>query len=49
MAFKQGDVYKCPDPDCGCEVTVTKSAHEGKGGNENPTCCCGKTMEKRAE
>lgn len=21
MAFKQGEVYKCPDPNCGCEFT----------------------------
>ena len=20
MAFKQGEVYRCPDPDCGCEI-----------------------------
>jgi len=26
MAFKQGEVYKCPDPQCGCEITVTKGA-----------------------
>jgi len=26
MAFKQGEVYKCPDPNCGCEITVTKGA-----------------------
>ena len=33
---------------CGCEATVKKSAHEGKGGNENPTCCCGKKMGKKS-
>lgn len=47
MAFKQGEVYDCPDPECGCEVTVTKSAKEGQGGNQNPMCCCGKRMEKK--
>ena len=35
MAFKQGEVYRCPDPDWGCE-----------GGNLKPRCCCGKEMEK---
>lgn len=46
MAFKQGDVYKCPDLECGCELTVSKSTKEGQGGDQNPTCCCGKRMEK---
>jgi len=22
MAFKQGEIYKCPDAKCGCELTV---------------------------
>ncbi|MDA2914783.1 hypothetical protein MYX77_12690 [Acidobacteriia bacterium AH_259_A11_L15] len=45
MAFKQGDVYQCPDPNCGCEATVTKS---GTGGpDEPPRCCCGKPMVKK--
>jgi hypothetical protein len=47
MALKQGEVYRCPDPDCGCEMTVTKGASPGKGGNLNPRCCCGKEMVKR--
>jgi hypothetical protein len=25
MAFQQGDVYQCPDSNCGCELTVTKA------------------------
>lgn len=33
MALKQGEVYKCSDPDCGCEITVSKGAAPGKGGN----------------
>jgi len=46
MAFKQGEVYRCPDPNCGCELTVTKDSKEGAGGNQAPTCFCGKSMEK---
>jgi len=46
MPFKKGEVYRCPDESCGCEVTVTKSAPESCSGTQNPTCCCGKTMEK---
>ncbi len=45
MAFMNGQVYRCPDTTCGCEVTVTKSAPPTCQGNLAPTCCCGKTME----
>jgi len=47
MAFKQGEVYKCPDPNCGCEITVTKGAASSCTGNQNPRCCCGKEMMKK--
>lgn len=30
MAFQQGDRYGCPDPECGCEIQVTKGAAPGK-------------------
>lgn len=46
MAFKEGEIYRCPDANCGCEVTVTKGAPEGCKGEENPSCCCGMKMEK---
>lgn len=46
MPLKNGEVYKCPDENCSCEVTVTKGAPEDCKGEQNPTCCCGKTMEK---
>lgn len=47
MALKQRETYHCPDPECGCEVTVTRGSVPGKGGNQNPRCCCGKEMVKR--
>lgn len=46
MPFKKGETYKCPDESCGCEVTVTKGAPADCEGDQNSTCCCGKTMEK---
>lgn len=46
MAFKQGEVYRCTDDTCGCELTVTKPAPSDCKGTSNPTCCCDKTMEK---
>lgn len=47
MALKQGDIYRCPDVGCGCEITVTRSAHPNCQGNQNPRCCCGKEMVKK--
>lgn len=46
MALQEGEVYRCPDEDCGCEITVTKGASPRHGGDSNPTCCCGHVMEK---
>lgn len=40
MALTQGEVYQCPDADCGCEITVTRGAAPGKGGDQAPRCCC---------
>lgn len=47
MAFKKGDVYRCSDEQCGCEITVTHSASPDCRGNQNPRCCCGKEMVKK--
>lgn len=46
MALREGEIYRCPDRACGCEVTVTRSAPDGCPGEQNPTCCSGHTMEK---
>lgn len=46
MAFHEGEVYRCPDPGCACELTVTKGAPPDCQGDRNPTCCCGRTMDK---
>ena len=47
MALKEGEIYKCPDPNCGCEILVIKGAAPGKGGDLAPRCCCGKEMVKK--
>ncbi len=44
MAMKQNDSYQCPNPDCGCEITVTKASHSEMG-DMAPRCCCGEDME----
>ncbi|MGW4104709.1 hypothetical protein [Streptomyces sp. NPDC004976] len=46
MPFQEGEVYRCPDERCGCEVTVTRGAAPGQGGDRTPTCCCGQEMTK---
>ncbi|MBA3583088.1 MAG: hypothetical protein H0W36_00915 [Gemmatimonadetes bacterium] len=46
MAFEKGDTYRCTNPNCGCEIQVTKGAKAGGGGDRNPTCCCGMEMKK---
>ncbi len=47
MAWKENEVYECPNAQCGCEVTVTKAPRPGAGGDRPPTCCCGQPMRKR--
>ena len=46
MPFREGEVYRCPDPECACELTVTRTPHPGAGGDLAPTCSCGKAMVK---
>jgi len=47
MVLKEGEVYKCPNPNCGCEIRVTKAPGHGKGGDVPPRCCCGKEMVRK--
>lgn len=46
MVLKTGEKYRCPDPNCGCEIEVNKGAKEGQGGDLAPRCCCGKEMQR---
>ncbi len=46
MPLMQGEVYRCPQASCGCEIRVTKGAAPGGGGNEPPRCCCGHAMTR---
>ena len=45
MALKQGERYRCPESDCGCEIQVTISAGPSDG-DENPRRYCGTEMER---
>lgn len=44
MALEEREVSRCPEPECGCEVTVSRGAAPGKRGALNPCCSCGKEM-----
>lgn len=44
MALQKGERYRCPNEECGCEITVTRGAGP-QGGEEEPRCCCGEAME----
>jgi hypothetical protein len=47
MAMHKGEIYRCPDPDCGCEVEVTRGPKNENDQNDNAVrCCCGREMEK---
>ena len=48
MALKKGETYDCPNPDCACQIQVTRSANPSGGGDDNPRCCCGEEMQLRA-
>jgi hypothetical protein len=43
MAMKMGDTYTCSDPECGCQIQVTRSA-KNPTADKNPRCCCGAVM-----
>lgn len=50
MALKDGEVYRCSDPNCNCEVTVTRgAAHAASSEDQNPRCCCNAEMRPVAE
>ena len=46
VGFQKGEISRCPDAECGCELTVTIGAAPEHGGDSNPTCCCGRTMDR---
>ena len=43
MFMNEGQIYRCQNRKCNCEIRVTKSSAEAKS---NPRCCCGAEMKK---
>lgn len=46
MPLKEGEIYRCADQQCGCEIRVAKGAEPGKDGALNPRGYCGKEMQR---
>lgn len=47
MAWKQGTVFACVDPECGCQVTVSRDSRWKGDSRRGPRCSCGKPMEAK--
>jgi hypothetical protein len=43
MQMSEGQIYRCQNIECGCEVRVVKSSIETSA---NPRCTCGAHMKK---
>jgi hypothetical protein len=43
MTMTSGEMYRCTNPNCECEVKGTKA---GGGGEAPPRCCYGTEMKK---
>jgi hypothetical protein len=43
MQISEGQIYRCQNIECGCEVRVVKSSTETSA---NPRCGCGVFMKK---
>jgi hypothetical protein len=43
MFMTEGQIFRCQDRHCGCEIRVVKASTEAKS---NPRCCCGSEMKK---
>jgi len=48
MAMRKGEKYECTDPECGCEISVTKTS-EALDASRAPRCCCGEDMTPRED
>jgi hypothetical protein len=43
MVIEEGQVFRCQDRECGCEIRVLRSSIDAQ---ENPRCGCGAGMKK---
>jgi hypothetical protein len=45
MGWQAGETFRCPNPDCGCELTITRPSNRERGAILPTCCCCGSLME----
>jgi hypothetical protein len=45
MGWQTGEIFKCPNPECGCELTLTRTSKKERGAIFPTCCCCGRLME----
>jgi hypothetical protein len=45
FVVKAGEIYRCSDPECGCEVTVAKEPRRSEA-DRLPRCFCGREMQR---
>jgi hypothetical protein len=43
MVMQEGQIYRCQNPHCLCELKVLRSSVQATA---NPRCCCGAEMKK---
>jgi hypothetical protein len=43
MAMIEGQVYRCQNRNCACEIKVLRPSCDARA---NPRCCCGEEMKK---
>jgi hypothetical protein len=45
--MREGERYKCADPQCGTEIQVTKGSpgSSSRSDDQKPRCACGSEME----
>jgi hypothetical protein len=43
MSMTEGQIYRCQNRDCRCEIQVLRPSTEASA---NPRCCCGWEMKK---
>ncbi len=40
------EIYRCPNVDCGCELTLTRGPKSATGERHAPVCICGSSMDR---
>ena len=43
MAMTEGQIYRCQNRNCSCEIKVLRSSIHARA---NPKCCCGAEMKR---